>query len=432
MNLKKFRISQNPENYKWVILVVCFMMEFLCLGFCSSNPGLYTKSITDALQIDRAAYSIATSIRYIVQVFVALGFGKIIGKFGVKKMVLVGLASLVGATVLRATGTTVYHFYIAGAFHGLGMVFVGGTMASTIVRRWFDKDIGKFTGIVMSANGIGGAVAAQIVTPIIHNGDVFGYRSAYWLSAIVALVFSVVIMLFLRENPKSEKALPAASGKKKPKGTQWAGIDYDIVKRKFYFYAAAAMVFLTGISLQSIGSITIVYMEDMGISAGFLSIVSTVSSLTLFGSKILTGAIYDRKGLRISLLVCQGCALCMFVMKGLITNSTLGLVLAMTATVLSAMALPLETVMLPLLTNDLFGSASYAKALGIFMAMNSLGLCLGTPLGELIRKIFGDYRPTFWLFSIVLVGVIIGFQFVLKAAEKDKAAVLALEEKAEI
>ena len=420
MNFRKFRLNQNFD-YKWVILVVCFMMEFLCLGFCSSNPGLYTKSVTDALQIDRAAYSIATSIRYVVQVFAALWFGKMTTRFGVKKMVLVGLSSLIGATILRATGTTLYHFYAAGALHGLGMVFVGGTMASTIVRRWFHKDIGKFTGIVMSANGIGGAVAAQIVTPIIHNGDVFGYRSAYWLSAIVALVFSVVIMLFLREKPKKDAALPSADSKKKPKGVQWAGIDYNIVKRKFYFYATAALVFLTGISLQSIGSITIVYMEDMGISAGFLSIVSTVSSLTLFGSKILTGAIYDRKGLRTALLVCQGCALCMFVMKGLITNSTLGMVLAMTATILSAMALPLETVMIPLLTNDLFGSASYAKVLGVFMAMNSLGLCLGTPLGELIRKIFGDYKPIFWMFSIVLMGVMVGFQFVLKAAEKDKS-----------
>ena len=35
MILKKLR-----QDYKWVVLAVCFLMEFLCLGFCSSNMGL--------------------------------------------------------------------------------------------------------------------------------------------------------------------------------------------------------------------------------------------------------------------------------------------------------------------------------------------------------------------------------------------------------
>ena len=103
------------------------------------------------------------------------------------------------------------------------------------------------------------------------------------------------------------------------------------------------------------------------------------------------------------------------------------MIMCMTGTILSNIAIPLETVMIPLMTNDLFGSASYNKVLGIFMAMNSLGLCLGSPLGELLRKIFGSYRSCFWLFSAMLVVIIIGFQFVLQAAKKEKAKVLATE-----
>ena len=81
------------------------------------------------------------------------------------------------------------------ALHGLGIVFVGGTMAGTIVRRWFHQDVGRYTGIVMSANGIGGALAAQIITPIINNGELFGYRKAYWVTAAILLVSGVVLML---------------------------------------------------------------------------------------------------------------------------------------------------------------------------------------------------------------------------------------------
>ena len=168
-------------------------------------------------------------------------------------------------------------------------------------------------------------------------------------------------------------------------------------------------------------------MTDLGIDPGFIAPPATVSSLVLTVSKLGVGIAYDKKGLRFALLMCQFAGLGTFVLKGLLTNTPLGLVMAMIATVLSNFALPLETVMIPLLTNDLFGSASYTKVLGIFMAANSLGLCLGSPLGELIRKAIGDYRPCFWLFGIIFVVVIVSFQFVLRAAYKEKAAILAAE-----
>lgn len=414
-------------DYKWVILVICFLMEFICLGFCSSNMGLYTVPVTSALGIDRLAYSYWASIRYAAQVFMALYFGTLVNRFGIRKMVLAGLACLIGASILRATGTNVWHFYISGVLHGFGVVFVGSTMAGAIVRRWFKQDIGKYTGIVMSANGIGGAIAAQIVSPIINSGDAFGYRKAYLLSAIIALAIGIIVLFFLRDNPADGPVIQATGKKKKPKGVLWTGLEYSVVKRRAYFYIAAVLVFLTGISLQSIGSITIVYMTDLGISAGFIATMATVSSLTLAVSKMLSGAAYDKWGLRVALLLCQTAGLITFVLKGMMDNSTLGLVLATTATVLSSIALSLETVMIPLITNDLFGSASYTKVLGIFMAMNSLGLCLGSPLGELFRKITGDYRSCFWFFSIVMAAVIITFQFILRAAYKDKAAILAAE-----
>ena len=417
--------SSSRLNYKWVILIVCFLMEFLCLGFCSSNVGLYTVPITNALGIDRLAYSYWNSIRYAVQVFVALSFGSFINRFGIKKMVFCGLLSLIGATVLRATGTHLLHFYLAGALHGFGIVYVGSTMAGAIVRRWFHQDIGKYTGIVMSANGIGGAIAAQIISPIINNGEIFGYRKAYLLSAVIALAISVFILILLREKPAGSPVI--TNTQKKPRGALWVGMDYAVVKKKAYFFIAALLIFLTGISLQSIGSITIVYMTDLGISPAFIAATVTVSSLVLTCSKLLIGTTYDKWGLRVALLTCQFSALSTFVLQGLLTNSTWGLVLAMTATVCSSIALPLETVMIPLLTNDLFGSASYNKVLGVFMAMNSLGLCLGSPMGELFRRITGDYRLCFWTFSIIMAAVIISFQFIIQTAQKDKAAILKAE-----
>jgi len=422
MQIKKVQI-----DYKWVILITCFLMEFVCLGLCSSNPGLYMAAVVEALGIKRSAFSFGTSIRYITQVITALYFGTMIQRFGIRKMACVGLASLVGSLFVRSAATNIVQYYLGCVLWGLGIVFSGGTMASTIVRRWFHKDIGKYTGIVMSANGIGGAIGAQIISPIINNGETFGYRKAYILSGIIALSISIFILLCLKENAEKEND-GSGNQKKKPRGAAWVGIPYSETRKKAYFYLTAALVFLTGISLQSIGSVSIMNMRDVGLSEEFIATTATVSSLMLTVAKFMVGYIYDKKGLKFTLMMCELAAALSFMLKASLTNSTQGMVFAMTAVVLGSVAMPLETVMIPLLSNDLFGSASYTKVLGVFMAMNSLGLCLGSPLGDIYYDFFGTYAPCFWFFCGLMVVIIIAFRRVISMAEKDKEAILAKEE----
>ena len=422
MELKRSRF-----DYKWVILVICFLMEFLCLGFCSSNAGLYTKAVTEALEIKRSIYSLSTSIRYAVQVFAAMYFGYFVHRFGIKKMAVFGLATMTLSVLVRGVATEFYHLYIGGALWGLGTVFAGGTMASSIVRRWFHKDVGRYTGIVMSSNGIGGAIAAQIVTPIINNGEVFGYRKAYYLCAAISLVITVLVVLFLREHPADGPAIQTTGGKKTPKGSTWVGIPYEVAKRKFYFYAAAGIVLLSGISIQSLSSISLVYYADIGLSSGFIAALATIGSLFLTVAKVLVGVTYDKKGLRFALLLCQFSAAAGFVLKALASNTTQGMVFVLIATVLCTFASTVETVMIPLLCNDLFGAVSYEKFLGIFMAMKALGLCLGAPLGDLYFDMFGTYRPCFWFFAIIMAAVGIGYIPVIRAVYKEKAAIIAAQ-----
>ena len=418
-------LRKKQLDYKWVILILCFLMEFICLGFCSSNPGLYTKAITEALGIKRSVYALSSSIRYAAQVLVALNFGTLVSKFGTKKMVCVGMLSLTASVAIRAVAANVFHIYLGSAFWGIGIVFAGGTMAGTIVRRWFDKDVGRYTGIVMSANGIGGAIAAQIISPLINNGEVFGYRKAYLLSAVLSLFISIVIMIFMREHHSDASAAQTDGGKKKPRGAIWAGLNYDQIKRKPYFYATAVLVFLTGISLQSVGNVTLVYMGDLKMDDGFIATTATVFSLVLTFTKVFVGAMYDKKGLQTTLTICQVATLLCFLLFATMRNSLLGQILAMVAKVLEAIALPMETVMITLIVGNLFGTAAFDKVLGVLYAMNSLGLCLGSPVGDLFYDTFGSYKPCFWFFTVLMFLVIIGYRFVIKAAYKDKETFLA-------
>ena len=239
-----------------------------------------------------------------------------------------------------------------------------------------------------------------------------------------------IILLCLRENPAEGPVSTEVGKKKKARGAAWTGIEFREVRKKAYFYLTFAMIFLTGISLQSVGTISIVYMEDLGFDAGFVATTATVSSLVLTFAKILMGFTYDKKGLSFTLILSQVCVIIAFFLKATLKNSSVGMVCAMAATVLGTIALPLETVMIPLISNDLFGTASYDKVLGIFYSANSLGLCLGSPLCDLYRDLTGgSYVACYWFFTALMVVVTIGFQFVIHAAHKDKQRILeTLEE----
>ena len=74
-------------DYKWIIVALCFLMMFTCLGFCSSNKSLYTFALTEALGIPRSVFSINDSFRFITTAIVNIFFGVLVQKYGTKKLI---------------------------------------------------------------------------------------------------------------------------------------------------------------------------------------------------------------------------------------------------------------------------------------------------------------------------------------------------------
>jgi len=413
--------KKNKLDYKWIILGICFSMTFVCLGFCSSNKGLYLTAITEALDIKRSLFSINDSCRFVASAVINLFFGTLVERFGVRKMTAFGFVSLIASTLIYAYATNIFVFYIGGTLLGIGLAFTTTTMASSVIRRWFKKDIGKYTGIVFAANGIGGAVAAQIASPMINEeGNPFGYRTSYLVVALILLVVGVLAVVLLRERPQNEVPVVSTTTKKKVSNETCYGIKYEQAKKRPYFCLSAIMVLLTGFILQGITGVYAAHMKDVGLNAGYIATVVSVFSLSLTASKLVVGALYDRFGLRIILILCQGSTVLAFLAMVFLSPSASGMVLAMVFAIFYALALPLETLVIPLIVNDMFGVASYDKILGIFCAMNYTGYALGAPIVNLCYDIFGSYKPILLTFSLLMIPICIVFQFGVSAAQKDK------------
>ncbi len=414
-------------DYSWVIIALCFLSVCISLGFCSSGRTMYLTAITDALDIPRSAFSLNDTLRYVTTTVLSLFFGLLVNKFGTKKLMCAGFVCLIGFALLNSIAESLIVFYIAGVLLGMGLSWTGTTMVSVVINRWCKENKGTVTGAILAANGLGGAVSVQILSPVIfEEGNPFGYRNSYRLVALILAIVLVLIVLFFRDAPKGETVTPVATTKKrKARGKGWVGMEYSDVVKKPYFYLALVCMMFTGMALQGLGGISTPHMYDLGMDKAFVANLMTVSSLCLLGSKFLAGFMYDKTGMRITMNICLASSFISILALVLLSNTVIGQIIAFVRVIFAAVALPLETVMLPLYASELFGNKSFDKTVGFFSAASTAGFALGAPFANLCYDMMGDYNVPFIVFSILMVFVTVVMQFVLNSAHRDRAAILA-------
>ena len=420
-------LNVNSKNSvaKVLVMAASFCMIFVCLGFCSSNKSLYLSAITDALNIKRSVFSINDSCRFIATAVINLFFGALVQKFGAKKLIAAGFSCLIISMLIYAHATQVAVFYVGGCFLGIGIAWTTTTMASYLVNRWFVENRGTMSGIILCANGLGGALAAQIITPIIYeDGNPFGYRNAYRLVAVILLVVGIIVVISIREPSNT---ISANAVKKKIRGASWPGISQAEACTKPYFYAAAICVFLTGMGLQGINGIAAAHLRDAGINPNFVATLLSIHSVALCASKFMAGFSYDKLGLRMTLIICGLCGVFSFLALAFSGTNSFGIGCSIAWSVLSSFALPLETVMVPLIVADLFGEKDFSKLVGLFVSFNVAGYALGTPLANVIYDICKTYQPMLFVITIVMVVVIVSFPFIINASNKVRRQLLISE-----
>lgn len=408
--------------YGWVILAICSLMVFVALGFTSSPRGLYLAAITEDMQIPRSLYSLHDTCRYAATAIFNLFFGAMVAKHGIRKLVGLGFISLTVSMLLNAFATNVVMFYISGTLLGIGLAWTTTAIVGNLVEKWFTSNKGTIMGVILAANGLGGAFASQLVSRFIYSStSITGWRLSYMVTAAILAVVGVATVLIIRNDPKELGVQPISFKKvkqSKVRGENWDGIPYDVVRRKAYYYVALVAIYFTGFVLQAIHGVAAAHMKDSGIDPSIVANVLSIGSFMLMISKASAGFSVDKFGLRVTLLICHICGVAGILCLAFAANSLMAYIYC----IATAFALPLETIMLPLLAKNLFGSHSYSKIMGIFVAVNTLGYATGVPLMNLSYDLIGTYRPIMLLLVCVLVTVALVMQVVITIARKDRDA----------
>lgn len=419
-------ISQkNRSYYKWVVAAACFLMEFICLGFGSSNKSMYVAAITEATGISRGLFSLNDTIRFVISAVINVFFGSLVAKYGPKKLIMAGFLALIGAMASYALASHVLVFYLGGALMGISISLTATATVSCIVSRWFTEKRGTVMGAILAANGLGGALAAQIMYPIIYQeNNLFGYRDAYKLVILLLVVTGALVLLLVKEQPAGQAKTPVTVAKKTPRGNTWVGVEYGVAKKQGFFYLTILCVFFTGFILQGINGVAAAHMKDVQLDSAYIATVLSVASAALTGSKFLTGVLYDKLGLRITTTICSVAAVISTMSLVLLSNTPLGNTWAMVYSLVSAVALPLETIMLPLYAGDLFGEKDYDKMVGILVAAHYVGCALSSPVINTVYDLCRSYTPAFIFYAVLMAGVTVILQFAITKAHSFRKKIL--------
>ena len=417
-------------DYKWVIIAMSFLMVMVSLGFTSSTKSLFPDEIARDLGVERSLVAIGESCRYIATAVVTVFFGFLVTKFGPKLLICAGYVALIASMLLYSYARSLPVIYIAGTLLGVGLSFTATTMVGYIVGVWCSKNKGTIMGAVLASNGIGGAIAIQFAGRFINPDVVGSYRAAYKMIAIVLSVTLIVLVIFLRNKPKEEQGteVEKENGSKKKRGRDWEGIEFSAAVKKFYFWGALICIFFSGLILQGTHGIVKMHYTDIGIDYSKVISLPSFGSIILVSAKFFAGFLYDKCGLRTTATSCTAIAIITTFILAFTKAGTTGFVLAIIFTVLSQYALPIETVMLPIYAQDLFGKKSFPKILGIFVSVNTAGYAVGAPLMNLCYDIFNSYVPALILVGCIMTAVLILLQFVISAAHKEQRRVEALKD----
>ena len=194
--------------------------------------------------------------------------------------------------------------------------------------------------------------------------------------------------------------------------------------RKFYFWGILICVFFSGTIIQGTTGIAAMHFKDVGIDYSAVKNLLSFGALILAASKFLIGFVYDHFGVRVTSGICTLFAIVATALLALVKGDEVGFVMAVFYSVTVQLALPLETVMLPIYASDLFGKRSYSKLLGLFVSVNVAGYALGAPLMNLCYDLFDSYVPALLLVAAIMCLVFVLLQFVIIAARQAQRRVL--------
>ncbi|MFJ7935839.1 MFS transporter [Sporosarcina sp. NPDC096371] len=405
--------KQNKFHFAWLVLLGLCITVGLGKSGLNSSAGLFLSPVSKDLGVGLGNLTLYLSIASIVtMVFLPIG-GKLMAKYDTRVLLSIAIILQAGAFALFGLMNSVWGWYLLSIPLAVGGVLITVLAGPVLINQWFKKRSGMALGIITAAGGLIGAFTTPLIGQLIGSQ---GWRSAYIIVGVAAIVIIVpTIVLLLRKSPSEKGLLPygaednEASDKDKKKDTSNSGISFADAKKSLSFVLLTLFFFfITSIASFSIHIPT--YLMNEGFSIEFTGNVMAALMVGVLIGSILFGYLIDKIGAKNTAVIAMSIGLVSILLLLFFVQSTVAIVVAVG--LFGFVSASIGTIA-PAITSALFGNRDYSQ---IYSTV-SLGLAvagiIALPLYGYIFDFTGSYTLVFYtliaMLIINIVGVFVAF-----------------------
>ncbi len=349
-------MSELTQGKQRIVALTSFLNLYALVGIAFYGPPFFYDFLVSEFGWTREQVTSGNTFgKTLVLPLFGFAAGWIIDRFGLKRLMIVGI--LFGAISIIGLGqaNTLPLFYACFIFNALGYVCAGPLPNQVLLSRWFKESRGKAMGFAYLGIGLGGAITVKMASWLTGR---FGWQTSLICLGVLMAVVALPLTLMTDDKSKEfgqQSQIPAA-----PLG--------EILRSKSFYLLAIGSLCSIGAVGATNQHLKLYLTRDNGFDQ---NTAANVIALVLFTSnvgRILMGWLADRYPKKyvmilIYLLVAAGIPLLFFIQApGMIYLFAIVFGIGMGG----------DYMIIPLMAAELFGVRVMGRVMGLIIVVDGL------------------------------------------------------------
>ena len=403
-----YSLIKNPNNYRWIILAVCFFTITFTNGLTLGGLVVFDRELLDYLsevtgeEVLRQELKLKDAITLWSTAVFAFIAGIIIDRIGVRALMISGMFLLSATFYYYAQSDSLTDMYIIHIFQGMVLSMSGMVINVVLISKWFNDNRGLAIGVLLAGTSVGNGIFPQINTYLLTISDGDWRQVMLWL-ALIPLAYIPILFAFIKEKPEdvAVKEDNQASNDFKASSIE-GGFTLQQTLRSANFWFLSVMAFCTFYSILAMIGHVFLMLDGEGYSPQISATGVSIIFIGGFIGKVISGKLAEMIGRKIVLV---GGVAMMLLGSLLIVSSIFyknPLLIWIGLTLYGTGWGGLYT-LIQLLVADLFGLIAIGKIMGVINIIDTIGGGLGPIITAVIYDSTQNYLLPFLVISALLV-----------------------------
>jgi MFS family permease len=332
-------------------------------------------------------------------------WGAVVDRYSPRKLMIFGAIFTAAGIFCLSQTRNLAMYYIGFLIVGLGGSLVTGILPTTVITRWFNKNLGRANGIFYMGLGLGG-VFVPVVTFLI---DKFSWRTTLIYASIIYFVLGISYAFIIRSRPEAYGLLPdgktTSDTQTLKRGNPRSGFSTgirELFKMRAFWHINIVTLF-QNMAMATVNLYIIPYLTNIGLSRTRASLVISIFTFVSLFVRIPFGMLADvasKKYVIAATLLLMGIGLFIFGLLG--GGSTFSTIILFG--VIYGLGMGGVMVLRPPILAEYFGTRNFGTVFGVSSIFITIASISSTPIAGWIFDTYHSYKP-WWLAMAIFSGI---------------------------